>query len=79
MIQVAASTHALVDDAHPWVSHEVTIKGKGQVTAYMLDPWQGPAFIPASAPSRLDHAPTARATSASPAPKATRTPAASAT
>ena len=80
MIQVAASTHAMVAHEHPWVSHQVTIKGKGQVTAYLLDPWQGPAFIPASAPSRLDRGPApAPAAPGTSTRTATRTPAASAT
>jgi class 3 adenylate cyclase len=38
MIQVAASTHDLVGDGYPWEERQVLVKGKGEMTAYLMDP-----------------------------------------
>jgi class 3 adenylate cyclase len=38
MIQVAASTHDLVGDGYPWTERQVLVKGKGEMTAYLMDP-----------------------------------------
>ena len=38
MIQVAASTHERVGDGYPWTERQVLAKGKGEMTAYVLDP-----------------------------------------
>ena len=38
MIQVAASTREAADDRHAWQQRRLTVKGKGQLSTYLLDP-----------------------------------------
>jgi guanylate cyclase len=62
MIQVAASTHALVGDGYPWTARQVQVKGKGQMESFLLDPEavpplarraaEGDGLYPMTQPSR---------------------------
>jgi class 3 adenylate cyclase len=38
LIQVAASTHDLIAGDYPWTERQVQVKGKGEMTAYLLEP-----------------------------------------
>jgi hypothetical protein len=37
-IQVSAATHELMVKALPWIERVVDVKGKGEMTAFVLDP-----------------------------------------
>jgi class 3 adenylate cyclase len=46
MIQVAASTRDTVSQPFAWTEREVEVKGKGALTAYLLDPESVPVRVP---------------------------------
>jgi class 3 adenylate cyclase len=44
-IQVSAATHALMTKPMPWVARVLDVKGKGEMTAYLLDPETVPEAV----------------------------------
>jgi class 3 adenylate cyclase len=39
LVQVAASTRELIGDPLPWTARRVMVKGKGEMSTFLLDPW----------------------------------------